>query len=379
MKFVQSALIICLSYLLLTSGCKKKDEDTGPVNVTIDQNITTPTLWSASNIYTITRDISIDADLTIEPGTTIKFGPGGALYFGYENYVTLTANGTSEKPIIFTALTTEPWIGLWFYNRVQTSSIMNYCKIENAGTYTTAAIGFKGTKISMNNCIINNTKTSGISSDSDQQGFVSFNNNTISNCGTHAIIIKANAIHSLGSNNSISCNPGYGIKVEGGSFYQNTATTWKKMSVPYYITGTVDIDGQLTIEPGTVIKFETNSVFKIGFSQSTTFTANGTDANRIIFTSSASAKKTGDWKGLWFYANTINTSKLNYCTISYGGAPGDTTDANIRITGVTDFTISNCDISYSKGWGIFLIGSTLSASSTGNTFSGTNVLGNTGP
>lgn len=383
MKYVQSILILCLSCIVLIFGCKKKEETTTPPLITITQNITTPTTWYASNVYTIDGEIYIDADLTIEPGTTIKFTSNGAIYFGYINYMTLTANGTTDKPILFTSAatskTTGTWIGLWFYNHVQTNSSMSYCTIEYAGTYSTAAVGFHGTKINMNNCTIRNAKTTGISSDSDQQGFVSFNNNTISNCGSHAIVIKANALQTLGSNNTISCSSGYGIKVDGGSFNQNTATIWRKMSVPYYIASTVNIDGQLTIEPGTIIKFETNSLFKIGFSHNTTFTATGTATNKIIFTSSASGKKTGDWKGLWFYSHTLGTSKLNYCDISYGGAPGDTADANIKIMDATDMTISNCDISYSKGWGIYLDNSSLSDSSINNTFTGTNVLGNIGP
>jgi parallel beta-helix repeat protein len=293
--------------------------------------------------------------------------------------MTLTANGTAEKPITFTSEASDSWTGLWFYNFAQTNSIMNYCTIENAGTYSTAAIGFHGTKISITNCKILNAKTVGILSDSDQQGFVSFNKNTISNPGTHAVVLKANTVQTLGTENTITCSTGYGIKIDGGNFSQNTATIWKKMSVPYYCAGIIGIDGQLTIEPGTILKFETNSIFKIGFLQNTTFTANGTASNRITFTSSSAAKTTGTWKGLWFNNQTLNTSKLNFCDISYGGAPGDSTDANIRISGVSNMTISNCDISYSKAWGIYLDNSTLSSASIDNTFTGTNVLGNIRP
>ena len=102
----------------------------------------------------------------------------------------------------------------------------------------------------------------------------------------------------------------------------------------------------------------------------------GTETDRIIFTTSATSPAAGAWVGIVFETDCSPNSILSYCDISYGGK--DTYYAgNISIANVT-VTVSNCNISNSEQYGIYLIGEgQLSDTSTGNVFT-SNGLGDIG-
>jgi len=76
----------------------------GEVIVTAD--ITTSTTWTANNVYDLRAQVYVTsgATLTIEPGTVIASSPGfdGALVVTKNG--TIMANGTKEKPIVFTSV-----------------------------------------------------------------------------------------------------------------------------------------------------------------------------------------------------------------------------------------------------------------------------------
>jgi len=84
-------------------------------DVTVDQDITASTTWTADKTYIITGDRYVDNSsvLTIQPGTVIKFATGASLNIGYTSNATLTAVGTSDKPIIFTSSALAPAAGAW--------------------------------------------------------------------------------------------------------------------------------------------------------------------------------------------------------------------------------------------------------------------------
>ncbi|PXX31628.1 hypothetical protein C7972_101466 [Arenibacter sp. ARW7G5Y1] len=76
--------------------------------ITVSGEISTDTTWSADNIYLLAGKvvIGIGKTLTIEPGTIIKGKPGsGSLASALivQRGSTIMANGTADKPIIFTA------------------------------------------------------------------------------------------------------------------------------------------------------------------------------------------------------------------------------------------------------------------------------------
>lgn len=72
--------------------------------VEVTSNITTNTTWKNSNIYLIRAyDFYVQATLTIEPGTIVKFHPADGPYMVLGSGGKIVANGTAAQPIIFTS------------------------------------------------------------------------------------------------------------------------------------------------------------------------------------------------------------------------------------------------------------------------------------
>ena len=103
----------------------------------------------------------------------------------------------------------------------------------------------------------------------------------------------------------------------------------------------------LTIQPGTIVKFNANKTLVVAGILS----ANGTSANPITFTQNTGSPSPGGWYGIEFQ-NTANVgSVFNYCTVSYGGG-GPNAAAIFYKTGAYAINISNCTVNFSSTNGI---------------------------
>lgn len=129
-----------------------------------------------------------------------------------------------------------------------------------------------------------------------------------------------------------------------------SSVTWTANKT-YILTGDIEVlnSSVLTIEAGTVIKFNAGASLSIGYSSNATLIANGTAASPITFTSSAVLPAAGAWEGLFFYSNTLSNTSLSYCNIQYAGS--NTQYGAINITSC-DIAINNCTISNSNSYGI---------------------------
>ena len=96
-----------------------------------------------------------------------------------------------------------------------------------------------------------------------------------------------------------------------------TPTTWTA-NKEWIVDGTVYIDNDLIIEPGTIIRFKKGAELIVGYNESASIKAAGLKDNTIKFTSAAVNPSPGDWRGLHFYdKNSSSASELKYCTIEY--------------------------------------------------------------
>jgi hypothetical protein len=384
-QYILKLAFLMMAALVLVTGCEKEPEDNTSNRVDVTENITVNTLWLASKVYYINNLVGVlnGATLTIEPGTVIKFTASGALYVGYGENATLIANGTAVAPITFTSAAAAPTPGAWEYiyfgeNTLQ-NTIMNYCIVEYAGASPYyGAVTVDGCKITITNSTFRSnsgSQTINVPSRTELDGFATFTGNTFIGNSNHALDIPCEYVHSVASNNAITCAAGYGVLISGN--FTQAAVTLNKLTVPYYVTSNniIFVEGNLTIAPGVEMRFGGNSHMEITEANAR-INASGTATERIVFTTSATSPAAGAWVGIFIDEDAATNCVLNYCDIRYAGKDTWMRGA-LSIRGKT-VTVSNCNFSNSQQYGIYLMGTgALSGASTGNTFTAC-ASGNTG-
>lgn len=108
-------------------------------------------------------------------------------------------------------------------------------------------------------------------------------------------------------------------------------TTWNLGGSPYIVVGNVLVSHgfTLTIEPGVVVKFNTDKALQIDGE----LIAIGTPQNKITFTSNQISPSAGDWAKIHFPdtcvdavfdigGNYLSGSIMKYCDVIYGGGLG---------------------------------------------------------
>ncbi len=130
-----------------------------------------------------------------------------------------------------------------------------------------------------------------------------------------------------------------------------TSTTWTTSGSPYEVTTNIRVlsGATLTIEPGVVVKMGAGRSLLI----EGTLIADGTDIDRITFTSAAGTPAAGDWNAVEF-RNTSNTgSVFDHVLIEYGGGPSR--DAMLYYTtGAFAVAVTNSEFRFSAKHGLNL-------------------------
>lgn len=136
-------------------------------------------------------------------------------------------------------------------------------------------------------------------------------------------------------------------------------TTWYSDTI--YVIDNYDfyIGAGLTIEAGTIIKFQPGSGEYMGVGTGGTITANGTATQPIIFTSykddahggdtnndgTATSASPADWDHI--NLNNENGSIFNYCKFLYGG--NGSYSYTLTLFGSQNTKVSNCTFAYNRG------------------------------
>jgi len=321
---------------------------------TISGTINTDTTWSAGVFY-VSNHLTVDygAALTIKPGVIVKFAAGRRLTVRG----TLTAIGTHDNPIIFTAFSDDTYAGdsnsdgvsmgsKGYWDRIvfenATSSILEYVKIYFGGS--NGNIYISQSEISIISSEISQSSAHGIyvynASPLIKNNTISYNDkcgiyvqsakpmidgNTITHNATYGIFcnntgdsfeIKNNTI----TNNNISLRVPFSSLPDnnaGNTFFPNTnnqieilgnvlerSLTLKSspVNVYYQVSGnsTIATGVKLTIEPGVIWKFAMNT----GLYVQGAFYAAGSDSEKIVFTSYQDDEYGGDTNGDGFSIGT---------------------------------------------------------------------------
>ena len=138
------------------------------------------------------------------------------------------------------------------------------------------------------------------------------------------------------------------------------------IDVPYLTTGTIVVNGTLSIAAGTELQFSAGDLLIV--STTGTLSAVGTPINPIVFTGDRAVP--GHWDGIHFSTAVNNASVLDYVQVSYAG--GDPTrPGNIALYGgAPQIPITNSTIMHSAGVGIWVSADQAAINTDGTTFSG---------
>lgn len=130
-----------------------------------------------------------------------------------------------------------------------------------------------------------------------------------------------------------------------------TSTTWTTAGSPYEVTADIRVlnGAVLTIEPGVVVEMGAGTSLLV----EGTLIADGTDVDRITFTSAAGAPAAGDWNAIEFRNTSNSGSVFDHVLIEYGG--GASRDAMLYYTtGAFAVAVTNSEFRFSAKHGLNL-------------------------
>jgi hypothetical protein len=382
-------LSLCLGAVVSFSSCHR-DEDTGNPSA-VCGDINTATTWTNSQEgvdYIVSCPISVNALLTIEPGTEIEFQSGAGIII--ETAGSLKAVGTTTAKITLRGATDVQgaWKGLYIRSNNVTNEI-NHCIIKGGGQgsfdgNSTLVANIRvnlSAKLKLLNSEVSKSGKHGLYTDgldSDERSPITlFSGNTFSSNADYPISTLAATANVLdGVSSTYTANGRQFIELRGGRMFGNH--TWQKTSIPYLITGYTIAgyytdQGNLTVNAGVNITFAADQGLGVGEYSSGYVKMIGTASERITLTGESAAP--GAWKGICFQSkNTSN--QLSYVDISYGGSSsftGASADrANISIGGFSggDVDIDNTTVKNSEVYGILVKANSTAPTLTNVTYSG---------
>lgn len=385
----------------------------------VNASITTPTTWSAGNVYVVDTSISVNAALTIQPGAVVKLATGiaGGTQMTVGAAGTINANGTSACGIVFTSLkddsvggdsngdgtATTALVGDWGKVVLNSSgSIFNYAKFSYGGNFdSTLQIGgnMANSATITNSTFVHNNGWNSPTSNPWGALDASF--------GTASTVITGNTFYdnklpvsisgyfSMDDSNTFhnpvtpaTKNTYNGIFQTGNSAKPVTGLiTYAETEVPFVLAGYIDVpvSSALTLGDNVVIKFRSAAD---SLSSSGTIVANAT--NRIVFTSykddahggdtngdgAISTPAVGDWNGITLNANgsTFNKIELYYSGSTSGVGAG--WGSGLEIVNASA-TITNSIFAHNAGDNIAAATSPTGALNAWQATAGTVVTGNT--
>ncbi|MBN2655929.1 MAG: hypothetical protein JXR86_02640 [Spirochaetales bacterium] len=302
-----------------------------------------------------TSDLTINADLTLNPGVTIEAQEDRWIKIGTSG--SLNAAGTSAAPITFTSRTGASgyWYGLDFSESASASNILDYCVVEyggkNSGYTGNINIRAGAALARLANTTIRNSNQNGLYF--IDSSIADFHDNIITDNGECPVFTEPNLIQYLDDTTVYTGNSDDFIHLYCYNNDVKEEQNWPDTGVEYRIfSADLSVKAPLSISPGVSLIFETGRGLVV---TTGSLNADGTSENPIIFTGETAAP--GSWKGLAFYGSVSLDNKLDFCQIQYGGSEtsGYFQTAGLTLkdyTVATNLTLTNSVISNNNGYGV---------------------------
>ena len=337
----------------------------------IAEDITVDTTFPRG-CYHVTDNITVTATVTAEAGATFVFDQDVGFYFDTPGV--LRALGTAEAPVLFTGV--EPIRGYWesleFYNCARSQSVLDHVIIEYAGG-DGACGGLmldNGTRAAVRDSVLRHSAAYGACLGRDVQ--LEWARNTLTGNASGAADVSPNAAGQLDAASTYHGNDHDWVRLDADRGSPTVDQTWPAIDVEYRVAGRLWPTAHLTIAAGAELVFEQDA--EIYLQSGAALTAVGTAASPIVFR--GLEPTAGYWDGVELHGSNSVDNRFEYVTISGGGAEGTAWDANLRLGSTTRISVTNCTITNSAGWGVWVANTvTVNADlETANSFSA-NALG----
>lgn len=294
-----------------------------------DSDVTSDQTWSVTDVpYRVTHT-DILAQLTVVPGANLEFTDGGR--FDVRDGGTLIADGSEEKPILFTGVQKSSgyWTGLQIYNN--TANLLNHVVIEyggGSGGNTDGNIGvfFSGGRLTVQNTVLRHSASYGF--DFDDNINLVFENVTSTN-NNRPGKLDIDDVHLLGADSTYGGNSDDRIVLTGSGI--STSQTVPNLGVPLFATtlSTIAVQADLGFEPGVELQFAPSGGFNVGRNGSLAIV--GTAAKPVILTGAEKSK--GYWNGIQYTFSNGAGNRIDHAVIEYGGAASGNTEALVGYFG----------------------------------------------
>ena len=379
------AFLFLLTYTLVSS-CKKDDDnvnpkDNDPIKLLCGELDLPRTLTNDPDRpvdYLIECNMSVKSDLVIEPGVVIAFESGTGLDIRENG--SISAVGTSSEPILFTGV--EKVKGSWAGIMIQSSSPLNklqFVTVEYGGQqgyWSNSVSGNVNTwvnaRLVMNNSKLNKSLTYGMNVYHLGPANVTLNENTYRE-NQVPLRVNGNSIWIPSTTDDYTGNVESKVEVVLSSSAIDENRTWRKINVPYKVTGTqnLTINANLTIEPGTQIEMGQNTGINVNDNGGLKIV--GSPLDRIVIRGELGVK--GSWHKIFYKGSNVN-NEIGFTDILHGGQditgdPGTIYvwyNARLNIHDVHFEELNNCAIAYRV-----TSGQTFNPNLTHNNLSFTNV------
>jgi hypothetical protein len=326
----------------------------------------------------VTPVIGSGVTVTLSPGVTIIFAQKTGLSFSADQI--LAAAGTAQDPICLTGDQPQRgfWKGISFDGTLKPDSKLDYVTVEHAGNTDSdkdaAALKLtadsRGVRASITNTTIRESQGWGLYLGGSAV-IGAFSKNTLTKNTLGPAKLASEVVSVLDAASTYKGNNRDELVVAA----YRTKGTWAAIDVPYYLEGGIGATGDWTIEAGNTLIMSKETEVTIS-TDTSALIAKGTATNPILFT--GATKQRGAWKGITFDNSNNTRNALAYATVEYAGdTTHDTDAAAVKLTADShgvQLSMTQTKLHESLGWGLYLAGSAVLPSFTGNTMT-KNTLG----
>lgn len=355
---------LIISSFIIFSACKKDDDnvnpkDNDPIKLACGELDLPRTLTNDPDRavdYLIECNMKVKDQLVIEPGVVIEFAAGSGL--DIHDAGSISAVGTASQPILFTGV--EKVKGSWAGILVQSSSPLNklqFVTVEYGGQegyWPNSVSGNVSTwanaRLVINNSKLNKSFSNGLNVYHLGSANVTLNEN-IYRDNQIPLRINGTSLWIPSPTDDYSGNVESKVEVVFASSGIGEDRVWRKINVPYKVTGThnLTINANLTVEPGTHIEMGQNTGININEAGSLKMVGSPTD--RIVLSGVLGVK--GSWHKIFYKGTNVN-NEIGFADILHGGQdvtgdPGTIYvwyNARLNIHDVHFEELNNCAIAY---------------------------------